>query len=198
VGKEIEKTGGLSRRKFVKGAGVALAGGVVGGIMASQVVPIKAEAVEGIGKSGVIRWDPDRCTSCSRCLMACAVYHESAVAPQLSRVKWKEDDFLYGFRFRKPLFCNQCDQPECYYACPKKDKALCIDAGTGARYINRDECIGCGECVKACPFGVSRINFDEEMNKAIKCDLCKDRGGGPVCVEMCETGALAFVPKEGR
>ncbi|MDH7499963.1 MAG: 4Fe-4S dicluster domain-containing protein [candidate division NC10 bacterium] len=187
---------GLSRREFVVKAGAAVATGVVGSVMAKGLAP--AEATEGLAQSGCIEWNADRCVSCSRCLEVCAVYHEGAMAPQLSRIKWEENDFLSGFRFRKPLLCKQCDQPECYYACPKKDKALCIDSETGARYINRAECIGCGACMKACPFEVSRVNFDEAMGKAIKCDLCKDRKDGPVCVWQCLTHALTFVPRERR
>lgn len=193
-----KKSQDLSRRQFVVGAGAAVAGAAVGGVIANRLVPREAEAAEGIVKSGYINWDPDKCASCGRCLMACAAYREGAVAPQLSAIKWVENDFLYGFRFRKPLFCKQCDSPECYYACPKKDEALCIDSATGARYINKDKCIGCGSCVEACPFDESRINLDKETNKAIKCDLCKDRAGGPVCVEVCDREALTFVSKERR
>jgi Fe-S-cluster-containing hydrogenase component 2 len=193
---EKQESRSLSRRQFVVKAGAAVATGVVGGVVVSNLLP--AEAAEGLPKSGRIEWDPEKCVSCSRCLMACAVYHEGAMAPQLSRIKWQENDFLYGFRFRKPLLCKQCDQPECYYACPKRDKAQCIDPKTGARYINRAECIGCGACVEACPFEVSRINFDAAMNKAIKCDLCMGRSSGPACVETCLNGALTFVPKERR
>ena len=190
MSEEKERSQGLSRRQFVVKAGAAVATGVVGGAMAGALLPAEAEAA--LPKSGRIAWNAEKCVSCSRCLMACATANEGAVAPQLSRIKWKENDFLYGFRFRKPLLCKQCDQPECYYACPKKDQAQCIDSATGARYINRAECIGCGACVEACPFEVSRINFDAEMNKAIKCDLCKDRSGGPACVETCLMGALTL------
>jgi len=94
------------------------------------------------------------------------------------------------------LFCKQCNHPECYYACPLKDVALCIDSATGAKYIDKDECIGCGECIEACPFEVKRINLDEEKGIAIKCDLCKGRAGGPVCVEVCDRQALTLVTRE--
>lgn len=153
-------------------------------------------------KSGYIKWSPDECAACSRCLMACAAYHNGAVAPQLSAIKWEENDYFYGFRFRKPLFCQQCTQPECYFACPLKDEALCIDETTGTRYINQDKCNGCGICVEACPFEVPRISIDMSVpiaeRKAFKCDLCKDRNGEPVCVEVCNRQALTFVSNEGR
>ncbi len=60
------------------------------------------------------------------------------------------------------------------------------------------KCIGCGLCVAACPFEVARINLDDERKKAVKCDLCKDRAGGPVCVEVCTRQALKYVTKEER
>jgi Fe-S-cluster-containing hydrogenase component 2 len=130
--------------------------------------------------------------------MACATYHWGAVALHLSAIKWVEGEFLYGFRGRYPLFCKQCNHPECYYACPLKDVALCIDSVTGARYINRDECIGCGKCIEACPFEVTRINFDVEKDIVIKCDLCKGRAGGPVCVEICDRQALTLETREEK
>jgi len=74
--------------------------------------------------------------------------------------------------------------------------ALCIDYTTGVNYIDKDECIGCGECIKACPFEVKRISLDEEKGIAIKCDLCQGRAAGPVCVEVCDRQALAIVARE--
>jgi len=152
---------------------------------------------EKLPESSYIRWNEKECSACSRCLMACATYHWGAVAPQLSAIKWVEGDFLHGSQ-SYPLFCKQCNHPECYYACPLKDVALCIDSVTGAKYIDKDECIGCGECIEACPFEVKRINLDEEKGIAIKCDLCKGRAGGPVCVEVCDRQALTLVAGEEK
>lgn len=130
--------------------------------------------------------------------MACAVYHEKAVSPVLSAVIWAEADEFSGFQFRQPLFCQQCDAPDCYNACPLKDKALCIDAKTGARYVNKALCNGCGLCAQVCPLTPTRINMDPLQKKAIKCDLCKDRAAGPVCIEVCDRKALSLVAKEKR
>jgi Fe-S-cluster-containing hydrogenase component 2 len=130
--------------------------------------------------------------------MACAVAKESAIALQLSAIRWEDENEFSGFRTRQPLFCQQCSQPECYYACPLKDQALCIDAKTGARYVNKEKCNGCGICQLACPFEVKRINVDTEKKKAIKCDLCKDRAEGPVCIGVCDRLALSLVKAETR
>ena len=77
---------------------------------------------------------------------------------------------------------------------------MCIDSANGARYISIKECIGCGLCIEACPFDEPRINLADIDGRqvAIKCDLCKGREGGPVCVEVCGRQALALVTKEER
>jgi len=64
-----------------------------------------------VPKSGYIEWNPDECASCSRCLMACAAYKQKAVAMQLSSIRWEDNDEFHGFRFRRPLFCQQCPPP---------------------------------------------------------------------------------------
>ncbi len=153
---------------------------------------------DGFPKSGYIKWNPDECTTCSRCVMACSVYHDGAVSYHLSPIKWLEENSLHGFCFRKPLFCQQCNHPECYYACPLKDKAMCIDSQTGARYVNREQCIGCGRCLKACPFEEPRISIDKKKKVAVKCDLCMKRPSGPVCVQLCDRQALTLISKEER
>jgi Fe-S-cluster-containing hydrogenase component 2 len=56
--------------------------------------------------------------------------------------------------------------------------------------INEAECIGCWECIKACPFGAA--DWDDDKEVAIMCDLC---GGEPACVASCIYGALSFEPE---
>ena len=156
--------------------------------------------MEDISKSGYIKWNPDECLGCSRCFTACAAYHHGAAAPPLSGIVWHDEQQLHGFQLRKPLFCQQCASAECYLACPLKDEAMSIDTDNGARYVNIKSCIGCGLCIEACLFDEPRINLaDMEGRKvAIKCDLCKDRKGGPVCVEVCGRQALTLVSREER
>ena len=130
--------------------------------------------------------------------MLCAAFHHAAVGTNLSAIKWSETDYFAGVPHSEPLFCLQCPKPNCYYACPLKDRALCIDSVTGARYINQAECDGCGLCVAACPYDVPRVSVDTDKKKATKCDLCKDRVDGPVCVDVCTVKALTLVGREER
>ena len=131
---------------------------------------------------------PERCVGCEVCVLACSSHHEGVASRSLSRIRNDFDALAPTFYY--PKLCLQCDYPECYFACPLKDEALCIDAETGVRYINEDKCVGCGICVDACPFDPPRISIDKGRMVALKCDLCRDRENGPACVEFCQTGAL--------
>jgi Fe-S-cluster-containing hydrogenase component 2 len=73
-----------------------------------------------------------------------------------------------------------------------------VDGTTGSTYIDESECTGCGLCVDACPFDPPRIRINTGKNVAFKCDLCRGREGGPICVEYCPFQALKFVPKDER
>ncbi|MDD3265119.1 MAG: 4Fe-4S binding protein [Dehalococcoidales bacterium] len=152
-------------------------------------------------KSGYIEWDETKCVSCGRCMQACSTYHEGATSPKITAIKWFENKFFDGWDGEVPaypFFCAQCTSPECYHACPLKDQALCIDEATGARYIVKEKCTGCGICEMACPLTPSRINMDTANRMAYKCDLCMGRPEGPTCVWVCDRQALKYVTKEER
>jgi len=143
-----------------------------------------------------ISFDPDLCTGCGTCELMCALFREGVGGPALARCRVGRDPFNANHTFD---VCRQCLAPSCYVACPFQDKAQKIDPETGVRYIDEEECVGCKKCNKACPFDPSEVRFNPEKKKSIKCDLCRDRAEGPVCVEYCPTKALNLVSlkKEG-
>jgi len=145
--------------------------------------------------SGRILHDPEVCTGCGLCDLMCSLYHEGEQGQALSRGELVGDRLTSEFTFN---VCLQCRSPGCYDACPLKDKALCIDEVTGVKYINIEECDGCGECIEACPFDPPRIKRHPEKNVAFMCDLCRDRAEGPTCVENCSFNALTYTMKEER
>jgi Fe-S-cluster-containing hydrogenase component 2 len=147
-----------------------------------------------VPKSGKIAHNPELCRGCKMCELACSAYHDGMCSAHLSRIHVVPDDL--ALEFPAPV-CNQCQYPSCYYACPKKDKSMCIDSKTGARYINEDECLRCGKCARACPFTPSLIwHIAEDTKKRYyKCDLCRNREEGPFCVEVCPRNALTFISK---
>ncbi len=127
--------------------------------------------------------DPDLCTSCLQCEMACSFEHEGVFNPARSRIKVFE--FEHGAR-AIPYTCTQCSEAWCMAACPVE--AITKNAGTGAMEVDEAVCVGCKVCTIACPFGT--INYNQATGKVIKCDLC---GGDPKCAEACPTAAITYV-----
>jgi len=78
-----------------------------------------------------------------------------------------------------PHLCAQCDDYPCVNACPVN--ALSVDPKTTAVLVDREVCIGCGQCIKACPGDVPIMHPKDK--KAVICDLC---GGDPECVKVCQ------------
>ena len=70
------------------------------------------------------------------------------------------------------------------------DPPIYKDKETGIVWLDsrKESCLGCGECMRACPFGAIRIV--PEDSHLVKCDLC---GGDPQCVRICPKEALKFV-----
>jgi formate dehydrogenase iron-sulfur subunit len=91
--------------------------------------------------------------------------------------------------------CMHCEDPGCLKACPSP--GAIVQYSNGIVDINQDNCIGCGYCVKGCPFDIPR--YSKNDRKAHKCTLCSDRvavGQGPACAKACPTEAILFGTKE--
>ena len=127
--------------------------------------------------------DPEKCTGCLQCELACSLDNEGAFNPAKSRIK--------VFKFHDegrvvPYTCTQCAEAWCLKACPVD--AISIDVATGAKVVSDSLCVGCKVCTIACPFGT--INYNQSSGKVIKCDLC---GGDPECAKACPTAAITYV-----
>ncbi len=91
--------------------------------------------------------------------------------------------------------CMHCEDPGCLKACPSP--GAIVQYSNGIVDFIQENCIGCGYCVKGCPFNIPRISKVD--NKAYKCTLCSDRvavGLGPACQKACPTQAIVFGPKD--
>lgn len=122
--------------------------------------------------------DPQKCTECLRCAMACAVIQVGSVRPAASRIRiekqWPELPGLRVCRF------DDCDGQPCIASCPVE----AIAAREGIVRIDAQACTGCEACLEACPHGAIRLDGE---GIAFKCDFC---GGEPACVAECVTAAL--------
>ncbi len=186
----IHNSKNRTRREFIRDAGLVAGGLAVGAGSATFIsAGSKVNALpRSSGHISQVDSGESACTGCGTCELVCAAYHESAAGCNLRRIWVEKNEATLNYRV---LTCLQCDYPACYLACPLKGKALCIDPNCGTRYIAPQNCDpGCDDCIKACPLDPPRINYDPHYQKVYMCDLCKDRSGGPACVEFCPAACL--------
>jgi formate dehydrogenase iron-sulfur subunit len=91
--------------------------------------------------------------------------------------------------------CMHCEDPGCLKACPAP--GAIVQYANGIVDFVHENCIGCGYCVKGCPFNIPRIS--QVDHKAYKCTLCSDRvavGQQPACAKACPTHCISFGTKE--
>jgi len=162
--------------------------------------------------------DMEKCIACRACQVACKQWNELpaekttffaaaggyqnpiGLSPSTyTLVKFYEleeqDKLKWLFRVHR---CMQCVDPACVKACPVDPKAMTRDENTGAIYVNRELCIGCGACREYCPFTVPVI--DTDASKSTKCTFCFDRladGIEPACAKACPTDCLVFGERAG-
>src|SRR6266850_527080 len=159
-------------------------------------VPIDQFLMQGLMEAqSLLVLDLDRCTRCDQCVKACADSHGGVT--RLIR------DGLQFDRFLIATSCRQCRDPLCMVGCP----VGAIRRKGSLEVIIEDWCIGCGACVKGCPYG--NINLQEfpvmanpdfsatpmkanVVHKATSCNLCHDFPE-PSCVYACPHDAAIRV-----
>jgi CRP-like cAMP-binding protein/thioredoxin reductase/ferredoxin-like protein FixX len=170
---------------------------------------------QGLGEAtDVLLIDETLCVGCDNCETACAETHGGT-----SRLDREAGPSFANVHV--PTSCRHCEDPHCMKDCPPD---AIRRAPNGEVYI-RDNCIGCGNCERNCPYDVIQMEsapapkpglwpwlllgsgpgpgkaaHDESKSdapkRAVKCDMCKDLGGGPACVRACPTGAAIRISPE--
>ena len=140
---------------------------------------------EIVGK--LIMINPDKCTGCKNCELACSFVHERQFRPGASRVQaytWEREGMSV------PMLCQQCDDAACVKVCPTGAMHRSSKLANLVEW-NEKVCIRCKMCTVACPFGNAR--YDGASSSIFKCDTCM---GAPECVTFCPNGALEYVEDE--
>ncbi|HLL21298.1 MAG TPA: cyclic nucleotide-binding domain-containing protein [Kofleriaceae bacterium] len=153
----------------------------------------------------------DRCVRCGNCVRACHARHTH------TRLDRRGPIFRRRARFAKPgaavppsgaagarrhehimlpSSCRHCRDPECMIGCPTGAIQRFADGDVD---IN-DNCIGCENCARKCPYGnitmrplaESERPSPEITKRAIKCNLCRGYEYSN-CVHECPRGAILRV-----
>ncbi|MFQ5439318.1 MAG: 4Fe-4S dicluster domain-containing protein [Paracoccaceae bacterium] len=209
----------IGRREVLKGAGATAAGAAA---LAAGAGPAQAK---GTPPRWVMVMDLRRCIGCRACTVACKAENDVSLGRFRTVVQEKTTGTFPNTRKAfLPIMCNHCEGnkedgiPPCVKACPqypgKRASFKTADGGkiryrTGGTYkrpdgmvlIDVEQCIGCGKCIDACPYGVRSFNpfvkagADPTKQAADKCDMCKERvanGIDPSCVNTCQGRARIF------
>lgn len=131
-------------------------------------------------------FDPSLCISCRSCELAC---RNEFFASGGERWRWLQpvQDREWG-TYVLSLSCNHCENPECFRVCPERTYRKRKD---GIVLHDPRRCTGCGDCVRACPYGAPQYSF--RTGKVDKCNFCVhriDKHTVTACVEACPTEAL--------
>jgi len=156
--------------------------------------------------------DISKCIGCKACQAACYEWNDLRDEiginvgvydnpPDLTENTWTlmrftelEEDGELEWLIRKDG-CMHCADPGCLKACPSP--GAIVQYSNGIVDFISENCIGCGYCVKGCPFNIPRISKKDQ--KAYKCTLCSDRvsvGLEPACAKACPTQAISFGTKK--
>jgi electron transport protein HydN len=135
-------------------------------------------------------------------MIACVVAHEGKHIFEIDPDSYTFSPRLFMVKtatLSAPVQCRHCENAACMQACTSG----AISIKDNAVYIDSKKCIGCKNCVIACPFGAVEIvetaevaNDGSAKKVANKCDLCKGVADRPQCVRVCPTQALALVTED--
>ncbi len=131
--------------------------------------------------------DQSRCIGCRACVEGCG---ECGTHRGTSLIHLDEVDRSTSTQ-TVPMVCMHCTDPTCAEVCPAD--AIKQNEDGVVQSSLKPRCIGCENCIQACPFGVPK--YMAEIDQMMKCDMCYDRtseGTAPMCASVCPSDALWF------
>ncbi|MEF8873123.1 MAG: 4Fe-4S dicluster domain-containing protein [Candidatus Thermoplasmatota archaeon] len=112
--------------------------------------------------------DDEKCVGCALCMYACARRFGEAGVDSSGILAVSKSGFERGATV---IVCRACEDPICAEVC--STDALEPKEGGGVKY-SEDDCIGCGNCVYACPIGAIFKRSDGKISVCVHCGYCVD------------------------
>lgn len=124
---------------------------------------------QGLGEAtDVLLIDETLCVGCDNCEKACADTHGGT-----SRLK-REAGPTFA-HVHVPTSCRHCEDPHCMKDCPPD----AIRRAPNGEVFIRDNCIGCGNCERNCPYGVIQMAAAAPHNPSLMSWLLFGFGNAP-------------------
>ena len=189
----------VNRRTFLKALGAAGVVASAGGaffLRGSNLMVIP-------NSKGFLVVDMGKCMGCCTCMTTCSLVHHGTASLSLARIQIMQDPWANWPDDITMAVCHQCENAPCVKACPVQADHVDEEHGN-VRAIDPERCIGCMQCIAACPWLPKRLQWNAASRTSQKCDLCahtpylKEKGGPggtQSCVKVCPVGAIAFVEK---
>lgn len=151
--------------------------------------------------------NPSKCIGCRTCEVACVLAHSDGagvetLAPETFKPRIR---MVKTANVSTAVMCHHCEDAPCVNACPNN----AIVYRQNSVQVLQERCLGCKNCVMACPFGAMDVITVPAVKQfgglslslgvkaqAHKCDLCVEHDGGPACVSVCPTKALTLMDRE--
>jgi dimethyl sulfoxide reductase iron-sulfur subunit len=208
----------MSRRAFVKAAGLFGASGLLAGagLLGAKSALDTVTAAEDFAESSADelarrQWafviDLRRCDGCGACTTGCQRMHHLPEGQEWIKVHTITG--AGGQAISLPVLCQMCERPPCVQVCPV---GATYREADGVTLIDQEVCIGCRMCMAACPYGVRSFNWEQQpavpagaesasplftapqrQGTVSKCDSCAHRlrdGDFPACVTSCSMEAI--------
>ena len=118
-----------------------------------------------------IKIDPNKCSGCKLCEVACSLHHTGEINPERARIR-----VYISEKTSLPVYAG----PFTDVACNSK----------GSVILNDEEIDVCKLCRASCP--AKHVFKEPESGVPLKCDLCGDPPD-PQCVKWCPSCALTII-----